>query len=126
MQQEEWWDNGKLTKLGDFYLADGTTKDKGTFENGNGTRIGYNGFGVKVSEGNFVNGLPNGKWTYYHPATNKVSGTGEMKNGDRIGKWSYFDEQGRNAAEGVYENDEMVGIWKIYEEGKLVEERNMD
>ena len=49
-----------------------------------------------------------------------------MKNGDRIGKWSYFDEQGRNAAEGVYENDEMVGIWKIYEEGKLVEERNMD
>jgi antitoxin component YwqK of YwqJK toxin-antitoxin module len=44
----------------------------------------------------------------------------------RVGKWLFYDGNGLLEAEGNYEADEMVGMWRFYEAGKFVRMQNMD
>jgi antitoxin component YwqK of YwqJK toxin-antitoxin module len=51
--------NGKLTSTSEYIIKDGDTILHGKF-------INYNKNGVKIAEGNFVNGHVKGKWLYYY------------------------------------------------------------
>jgi antitoxin component YwqK of YwqJK toxin-antitoxin module len=49
-----------------------------------------------------------------------------MLNGQRTGIWKYYSDLGNLEAEGVYENDELVGEWKYYMEGEFTHTERFD
>jgi len=51
--------------------------------------------------------LPTGKWVIYY-RNGSVKAEGEYKNGKKIGKWKYYDEDGRKTLTEVYMEDGAV------------------
>lgn len=152
----EWrnWDNnGNLTKIQHFidnepsgvqlvYYSNGQIEIEEFYKNGlrdslltvyhpNGqvkTRIEY-------KNGKFVTNNPNRE---FHP-NGKVSGVGNLEEGRKIGKWTYFHENGIKESEGEYgkytyhhEHGDFyfsvkIGMWKYwYDTGKLKAEGNYE
>lgn len=107
LTQEEYWSNGRLMNLGDYFTYNGSkTLDKGTLKDGNGTRITYYINGKKESEGSYKSGKPEGKWSYYHE-NGRVASEGEMVDGKKEGVWRYFNMNGRLEQIITFEDDEI-------------------
>jgi antitoxin component YwqK of YwqJK toxin-antitoxin module len=49
-----------------------------------------------------------------------------MSNGNREGYWRYTFDTGKLEAEGNYKKDELTGIWKFYDQGRIKEVKNFD
>ncbi|GHB31576.1 toxin-antitoxin system YwqK family antitoxin [Mongoliitalea lutea] len=108
LTQEEFWDNGRLMNVGEYFSYDGsTTYDKGTLSDGNGSRITYYTSGTKESEGMYVNGKADGTWVYFHENGRKAS-EGQMKDGKKEGPWRYFNIAGRLEQIINFKDDEIV------------------
>ncbi|MCH7411201.1 hypothetical protein MM239_17525 [Belliella sp. DSM 111904] len=108
LNQEEFWSNGRLNNIGDYFAYNGNqTLDKGTLKDGNGTRITYYVSGKKESEGNYTNGKPEGKWTYFHE-NGRIASEGQMSEGKKEGNWRYFNMNGRLEQVIVFKDDEVV------------------
>lgn len=98
-------------------------------------------------EGNFVNGVPTGKFTYYHKngkiksisdflrGTSKVRTTMFHENGQKSAEgifvdqikdstWQYFSEKGTLIKQETYKMGKKEGVWKTFsaETGNLLEE----
>jgi antitoxin component YwqK of YwqJK toxin-antitoxin module len=91
--------------------------------------------------------IENGMYTEYYPGKEKVRIQGEQSDGGlREGRWTFFNENGKEMSYtffkegkksgfsynsypngtpyyyGEYWNDEMVGVWKTYDEsGEVIE-----
>ncbi|MCS6967195.1 MAG: hypothetical protein RMJ44_01935 [Cytophagales bacterium] len=71
--QQEHWYKGKLLEVTDFKAPNGRSLPKGTLKQGNGSRFIYHsrrswmGKWRLSVEGYYKNGLPEGRWRYYHP-----------------------------------------------------------
>ncbi len=108
LTQEEYWSNGRLMNVGDYFNFDGSkTLNKGTISGGNGTRITYYINERKESEGNYKNGKPEGKWSYYHE-NGRLASEGEMIDGKKEGVWRYYNLNGRLEQVITFKNDEIV------------------
>ncbi|MFN3801665.1 toxin-antitoxin system YwqK family antitoxin [Belliella pelovolcani] len=108
LTQEEFWSNGRLMNVGDYYAYDGSkTLNKGTLKDGNGTRITYYIDGRKESEGNYKGGKPEGKWSYYHE-NGRIASEGQMIDGKKEGVWRYFNMNGRLEQVITFKDDEVV------------------
>lgn len=108
LTQEEFWTNGRLINIGDYFSFDGSkTLEKGTLKDGNGTRITYYVDGTKESEGNYLSGKPEGLWIYFHE-TGKKASEGQMKEGKKEGPWKYYNISGRLEQIITYKDDEIV------------------
>jgi hypothetical protein len=108
LTQEEFWDNGRLKNIGDYFSYDGSTKlNKGSLKDGEGTRITYYISGQKESEGTFKSGKADGLWVFYHETGRKAS-EGAMKDGKKEGPWRYYNTAGRLVDLINYKNDEVV------------------
>jgi len=99
-------ENGKLSSLL-VYDEDGK----------NATATFYDDKGFKISEGNYVGKLKNGKWFYYF--NDKKIKDEEYIDGKLNGFQITFFENGQIYDKKKYENDLQVGVWeKFYKSGK--------
>ncbi len=71
-----------------------------------------------------LNGLEDGKWTYYYKNGNKRS-TGNYNNGKKTGQWIYNYPNEKIQQKGSYINGKLTGLWQwYYETGELLKEEN--
>jgi hypothetical protein len=54
--------------------------------------------GQKISEGNYVNCLEHGIWTFWH-SCGKTKAKGTFIEGKKVGKWTYYHVNGKLGAE---------------------------
>jgi antitoxin component YwqK of YwqJK toxin-antitoxin module len=88
--------------------------------------------GKKKLDGNYRNGLMNGKWTYYHE-NGQIHGQGRFIDGDgsnpsessgipfngRSGRWKFWYENGQKSSEKTYKDGKQNGKWtEWYENGQ--------
>lgn len=74
---------------------------------------------------NYYNGNLNGEAKYY--AVNGTLVKYYIYENNELHGWSkHFDEEGDLLVEGRYKNGKKSGIWKYYNNGKLVKEHNFD
>lgn len=99
----ELYKEGQLNGFRKVYYVNGAIAEECNYVKGQkqGLYKKYNEKGIVLEESNFIDGVYNG------PAV-------------------FRDDYGNVGAEGVFKNDLKVGIWKIYDGGKLVKEENMD
>ncbi len=108
LTQEEYWSNGRLMNVGEYYTYDGeSTLPSGTLKDGEGTRITYYTNKRKESEGAYQSGKPEGTWIYYHDNGNKAS-EGQMIDGKKEGSWRYYNNAGRLEQIITFKDDEIV------------------
>ncbi|MDF2436270.1 MAG: hypothetical protein K0Q95_646 [Bacteroidota bacterium] len=70
----------------------------------------------KVYDGNFVNDVPTGLFTYYYPTGEKKAETVFMKNGT-VAYTKMFAMGGKIMGEGKYINEKRDSLWKFYDDG---------
>ncbi|MFP5436249.1 MAG: hypothetical protein ACLGH8_00500 [Bacteroidia bacterium] len=99
----EMYKDGKLNGFRKVFFTNGAVTEECNYVNGlkQGVYKKYNEKGVVLEESNFTDGVYNG------PAV-------------------FRDDYGNKGSEGLYKNDLKVGVWKIYDGGKLIKEENMD
>jgi antitoxin component YwqK of YwqJK toxin-antitoxin module len=74
----------------------------------------------KIYDGNFVNDIPVGKFTYYYDNGTPWSETVFTKNG-KVAYTKMFDAGGKLMGEGKYIDQKKDSLWKFYNnEGKLI------
>ncbi len=77
-------------------------------------------------EGDFKNGVRDGKWVFYYENGNKWS-EGYFRKGKSNGKRTTYYENGKKRYEAYYKDDQRVGKWNFYDEnGKLVKSVDFD
>ncbi|WNJ19100.1 hypothetical protein [Pontibacter sp. G13] len=71
-----------------------------------------------MAVGNWVNGYPHGKWTYYF-SNGKIEETGTYVHGRKWGEWLYFFDHGQVAARVIYYDGEETWSLQYDEDGNL-------
>ncbi len=110
----EYSDTGTVVAKGDYLegereglwvVRDGDKTEEGVYKAGqkDGKWVIRFADGKKYFEGNFFDGNPNGKHTYYHE-NGRLNVEIEYVMGVRDGKWRTFDMEGNPILEVVYEN----------------------
>lgn len=78
----------------------------------------------KVYEGNFVNNVPTGTFTYYYPTGEKKAVSTFSKNGT-VSRTKMYTVGGKVMGEGKFLNEKKDSLWKFYDEdGGLLSEEN--
>jgi antitoxin component YwqK of YwqJK toxin-antitoxin module len=78
--------------------------------------------GKKMYEGNFVNNVPTGKFTYFYDNGLPWSIANFSQNG-KVAHTQMFNAGGKLIGEGKYVSEKKDSVWKFYsEEGKLLSE----
>jgi antitoxin component YwqK of YwqJK toxin-antitoxin module len=78
----------------------------------------------KIYDGNFLNGIPVGKFTYYYDSGVPWSISVFSQNG-KVARSQMFDAGGKLIGEGKYVNEKKDSIWKFYNpEGKLISDES--
>ena len=82
--------------------------------------IKYDDAHKKIYDGNFIDNIPVGKFTYYYDTGIPWSITVFSQNG-KVARTQMFDAGGKLTGEGKYVNEKKDSIWKFYnQEGKLL------
>ncbi len=90
----------------------------------NGERVVYYPNGTVVAEKqNYNNGKLQGK-SFSFAKNGQVVKIYNYQNGLLQGKAQFFNTKGDLLSEGQYKNDKKDGVWKHYEDGKLVNEKD--
>ena len=78
----------------------------------------------KIYEGNFIDNIPVGKFTYFYDTGTPWSGTVFSKNGT-VAHTQMFDAGGQITGEGKYVKEKKDSLWKFYgRSGKLLATEN--
>jgi len=121
LKQEEYWNDGKLMNIAEFFSVAGDTLPRGTLKDGNGLRLLYSESGVLDAEENYKDGVPNGDWKFYHQ-NGTLASQGKIVEGEKDGKWTYYHSNGQKESEGEYKSGIQVGSWYIYNRrGRVVD-----
>lgn len=103
-----------------FCLSVGSALQAQDSVNLNGYNVFYFENGVKSSEGNFLNGQPDGLWKNYYP-NGKLKSIGYRKATQLDSLWKFYREDGILITEIEYDSNLRHGITKKYnEEGFLI------
>ncbi len=99
----EFYKDGKLSGKRKVFYPDGAVAEESNYVNGikEGSYKKFNEKGIVLEEATYVNGTYDGKVTFR-------------------------DDAGNVASEGMYKDNLKTGIWKFYENGKLVKQQDMD
>lgn len=82
--------------------------------------IKYDDDHKKIYDGNFVNNIPVGTFTYYYDSGIPWSISVFSENG-KVARTKMFDAGGKLSGEGKYVNEKKDSLWKFYsQEGKLL------
>lgn len=82
--------------------------------------IKYDENKIKTYEGNFINGIPHGKFIYYTDAAKPWAITFFSENGN-ISRTQHLNNKGKVVGEGKYINQKKDSLWNFYtEEGNLL------
>ena len=74
----------------------------------------------KIYEGNFIDNIPDGKFTYFYDTGIPWSETVFSQNG-KVARTKMFDAGGKLTGEGKYVNEKKDSLWKFYnQDGKLI------
>ena len=106
---KEYYNKGELKFEGEYFyddIWDGKGYDKNkknvfTINKGNGFIKEFNDDGILIYEGEYINGMRNGKGKQYDK-DGKIIYEGEFKDGKRHGKGKLFDEEGKIIYEGNF------------------------
>lgn len=79
----------------------------------NGMYYSYHGNGLKESELFIVEGKIQGK-AYFYNQLGKIAEVGKYDDGLRQGQWTKYNEAGKVIATASFKNDQKDGEWKIY------------
>lgn len=88
-----------------FYYPDGNLRMEGEFKEGlkNGKWVSYYNNGNKWSEGYYLKGINDGKTITWHENGQKYY-EGEYRDGERAGTWKFWDENGEFIKEINYDS----------------------
>lgn len=75
--------------------------------------IDYYISGEKAQEVYYVDGKPDGKYSFYYKS-GALKIAGKYSEGKKDGIWKTFSKLGKIKEKGKYKDDEKVGIWKIF------------
>jgi antitoxin component YwqK of YwqJK toxin-antitoxin module len=79
----------------------------------------YKGNGQYASKGNILNGLRDGKWTYWHE-NGQIRELGNYKDGRDEGKWTIWFDNGRKQFEAYYKDGKADGkVMQWLEDGQV-------
>ncbi len=84
-------------------------------------KIFYYPSGIKSSEGNLLNGIPEGYWKTYHE-NGTIKSEGNRKNFELDSIWKFYNEEGKVILEINYQNGFKQGIRKTTTENEIIEE----
>ncbi len=120
----EWHENGQKSSEGtyseDFRVGDwtwwyesGAKMAEGTFRDGRNLSLVYlhnrfdslTEFDSVSSEGAWINGIADSKWTFWHDNGRKFT-EGNYKSGNGVGDWTWWDRNGRISVEGTFRSGE--------------------
>jgi hypothetical protein len=77
-----------------------------------------------LPQGEEKDGQRVGRWTFFH-ANGQKSAEGEYQAGQKQGPWTYYYDNGQKTAEGRFENGEKTGRWVEWDEaGQQVADKN--
>lgn len=96
---------------------------EGNWKNGEleGQSIVYEVGNYVYAEGTFKSGVPNGKVKLLYPYMDRISYTGNMKNGEFDGKGTLYYETGQIKYKGDFKNGQYSGNGTLYnEDGSIV------
>ncbi len=118
---------GKLKDLVSMYNIRGEKIKFGNFKNGAGELVQFFENGIKSSQGNYLDGFPNGEWKYYFE-NGGLKAEGKFAFADKTGIWKYYNAKtGKIKAKGTYSYHEPIGEWQFFDEnGKLTYNTNVD
>ncbi|MDY0343768.1 MAG: hypothetical protein RBR28_09355 [Lentimicrobium sp.] len=120
----------KPTIKKDFF-EDGTLKSEKTFEKIDGKEvlikeIRYHPNGKKYIEGNYNEGLREGKWTSWYN-DGQLWSEGNFKQDKSDGERTVYHSNGKLHYKGAFDMGKRVGIWLFYDEfGVKINEINYD
>ena len=80
------------------------------------TNVPFSGIVTGHEQGSFKNGEKVGDWVGYHE-NGQLSHEGNYKNGKKVGDWVSYHENGQLSHEGNYKNGKKVGDWVGYFKG---------
>ncbi|MBU0765299.1 MAG: linear amide C-N hydrolase [Bacteroidetes bacterium] len=113
---------GKKEGQWTWYHPNGETDIIGSYEGGKETgtwQAWHSNKEMKFTR-TYNSGIPTGKWEAWYPNTNKMF-KGEYNNqGERDGKWQYWEESGNMLRQEIYEEGSLVKK-TFYKEGKPYE-----
>jgi len=103
----------------------GVLIEKEEYENGmlNGTKTSFYEDGKIIQTQEFKNDLAHGKKLMYTP-NGKLTSEYVFFNGKSNGLFAEYDKQGRKSLTGKYKMNKPQGIWKYYENGKLIKKKD--
>lgn len=86
--------------------------------------IKYDDDHKKIYDGNFLNNIPVGTFTYYYDSGIPWSISVFSENG-KVARTKMFDAAGKLTGEGKYVNEKKDSLWKFFgQEGKLLSDEN--
>ncbi|KAB1067114.1 toxin-antitoxin system YwqK family antitoxin [Tamlana haliotis] len=88
-----------------------------------GERLVYYPNGAIAEKNNYINGKLEGTG-YSYTENNTMLTKNEYENDVFHGKSEFYNAKGQLVSEGMFKNGKKIGMWKFYENGKLVEEKN--
>jgi TonB family protein len=92
-------------------LPDAQDKNTGHF-------VYYDSMGHKTAEGEYINNLHEGLWTYYYRGSDKMKSRVNFLKDNRNGHAAYYDSSTSLINnEGEWRNDTAIGVWKYYYSG---------
>lgn len=84
----------------------------------------YQSNGIKHSKGFIFNGQKVGKWTWWHQ-NGQIKQEGIFKAGKFNGKWTFWYENGQTKLEGIYKDDERNGRVKLWHKNGQISEEGL-
>ncbi len=88
-----------------------------------GERLVYYPNGQIAEKQNYINGKLNGE-SFWLSEKNVVLKSYIYENGDLHGSAQFYNPKGELLSEGKYKRGKKDGVWKYYEDGKLVNEKD--
>jgi len=142
--------DGKSSGQWEYYYENAHPKMKGKLVRGvkDGRWVFYNKKGTIEREGDYNFGKKTGVWKYYSAAglliatedffgegsyyeevykSGGVKAEGKVLDGNKVGSWSYYYEDGTTKVQGDFVGGKRNGIWKFYDpSGKIKAEGRYD
>ncbi len=112
--------DGKHNGLYVEYEQDSSVVVKGIFIDGERDSIWFYQVGDEIEEGEYRNGLPEGKFKHYYRQTKQLKYEGEYVQGNPDGKHKWYYENGNLKEIGNYIMGEKHGDWLQFDEQGLL------
>lgn len=120
VRREETYINGKEEDVMTEYDTEGNVVVKGEYVGGFKEGLWEINTGDYIERGTYIEGMMNGNWEGIYKSTGKTAFKGEYIEGEPEGKHTYYYPNGKKMLEGKYLVGLKNGDWKRYDENGLL------